>query len=109
MLASSSVTQRIDDQSERRRGLASAWIPEVISRPGWAPVFEHPLETTFGNVRLRQTFRHVRQAQSGQRSIQHLVVRVVGELTFDTDPQVASAFLKLPSIQSTMGQTKRDA
>jgi hypothetical protein len=101
-LALSSVAQRINDQSKRRRGLASAWIEEVIPGIGEAPVLEHALKTPFGEVPLDHAFRHIGQARPGERRIEDLNSGIEGELTLDAHPQLATAFLELPRVHPAM-------
>jgi hypothetical protein len=79
-----SIAQRIDERGERRCGLPAAWVVEMVARKRRAPIPEHALETTLGDMRLRQVFRHVGQAESSQRRIEHLGGAVEDELAFDT-------------------------
>ena len=41
---------------------------------------------------LRQLLRHVGEAETGQRGIEHLEDAVEDELAFDPHPQLAAAF-----------------
>jgi hypothetical protein len=90
------VPQRVDHQSKRRRGLASAWIEEVVSGARKAPVLKHAPKTPLGEMGLHHAFRHIGQARSGERRIHHLACGVKGVLTLDAHSQLATAFLGIP-------------
>jgi hypothetical protein len=49
---------------------------------------------------LCQVLRHIGQAKSGQRGIEHLGSAVEDELTFNAHPQFAAASFELPGVQS---------
>jgi hypothetical protein len=36
--------------------MTAVWIIEVESQKRWAPIIKHPLETTLGDMGLRQEF-----------------------------------------------------
>jgi len=63
-----------------------------------APVLKRPLKTSLGKMRLRQVLRHIGQAQSGQRRIEHLRSAVQDKLALDAHPQFAAAFFELPGV-----------
>lgn len=49
---------------------------------------------------LRQVLRHIGQAESGQRRIEHLVGAVEDELAINSRVQLALARFKLPRVQT---------
>jgi hypothetical protein len=57
--ASLSEAQRIYQQGEGRRGLATARVIEMVAREGRAPVGEHAQQAPIGEVGLRLIFEHV--------------------------------------------------
>ncbi len=104
------VAQGVDQQGEGRRGLASAGIVEVIARKRRAPIFQHPLEAALGEMRLRQILRHIGEAESGERRIEHLGSAVEDELAFDAHLELAAILLELPGVEPAMGgQAQIDA
>jgi hypothetical protein len=68
----SPMAERVDEQGKGGRRLAPAGVVEVIARIRRAPVLEHPLETTLREMGLRHVLRHIGQAESRQRGIEHL-------------------------------------
>jgi hypothetical protein len=102
-----SVAERLDQQGERRCGLAATRIVEMVSRKGRAPVLKHSLDTTLGEMGLRQILRHIGQAESSQRRIEHLGSAVEDELAFDAHLQFAGALFEIPGVQPAIcGQTQ---
>jgi quinol monooxygenase YgiN len=91
---SAPVAQRIHDETERRGGLAAAWIEEVIARIRLAPVGEHALQTPLREMRFRHLLWDEGKTKPRQRSGQHLVGAIAGHLPFDAGLQLASAFLE---------------
>ncbi len=63
---SGTVAKRIYQQGKGRRGLAAAWVAEVISWPMRAPLFKRPPETPLGEVGLHQIFRHTGGSKTGK-------------------------------------------
>ena len=55
-------------------------------------------------MRLRHVLRHIGQAKSGQRRIEHLSSAVEDELAFDAHLQLAAALLELPGVQPAIGR-----
>jgi hypothetical protein len=53
---------------------------------------------------LRQVLRHIRQAESGQRRIEHLGSAVENELAIDSCLQFAAAFFELPGVEPAMSR-----
>ena len=51
---------------------------------------------------LCQVLRHIGQAESGQRRIEHLESAVENELAFDPHFQFATAFFELPGVQAAV-------
>src|SRR5437660_4889923 len=68
----SHVTQCFDQQSEGRGGLPPARIIKMVARIRLAPVLQHALETTLGDMGLCQVLRHIGQAEPGKRRIENL-------------------------------------
>src|SRR6266568_9565380 len=97
---SAPVPQRLYNQRERGRRLASARIIEVIARIGQTPVFEHPLETTLVDVGLYQALRQIAQAETRERGTEHLRRGVEEQLAFDTHLEFPRALFELPGVQS---------
>jgi len=48
------------------RRLASAWVIEVLASKRSTPVLEYPPETTLDDMRLRQFFRDIGEAEPTQ-------------------------------------------
>ena len=63
-----------------------------------------PLQTSCGHMRLRQVLRHIGQAESGQRRIEHLGSAVEDELPIDSHLQFVVVLLELPGVQPTIGR-----
>ncbi len=104
------MTQCVHQQRKCRRGLASAWIIEVIAGIWRAPIFKHPFETALGEMRLCQILRHIGQAESGKRRSEHLESAVEDELALDAHLEFAITFFELPGVQAAVcGQTQIDA
>jgi hypothetical protein len=61
-------------------------------------------------MRFRHVLRHIGEAESGERRIEHLERAVEDELALDMHLQRAAVFLEFPGVQSAMGeQTQIDA
>src|SRR4249919_573734 len=69
-IASPAVAQRIDDEGERERGLATARVVQVVARERLAPVFQHAYQPAFGNGRRHQVFHEEGQPDPVQGGIQ---------------------------------------
>lgn len=90
--------------------LAAAGVVEVVSRKRRAPVLEHSLQTSLGNMRYRHVLRHVSEAETGQCRIEHLARAVQHELAFDARVQFATTFLEFPCVEPAVGgQAQVDA
>ena len=71
---------------------------------------QHPLQSSLGGCRLCQILRHIGQAESGKRRVEHLESVVEGELAVDADFEFAITFFELPGVQAAVrGQTQIDA
>src|SRR3954469_4065933 len=53
------VPQSIHEQAESRRCLTAAWIIKVISGIRRAPILEHPLQPSLGEMRRGDVFRDI--------------------------------------------------
>src|SRR4051812_14995916 len=67
--SSPSVAQRIDQHGEGGRGLAAAWVIEMVAREGWAPIGEHPDEPSRVEMRLHLVLGQVGHAEPVQRRV----------------------------------------
>src|SRR6266581_4250921 len=104
------LPQRLDDQLERRRGLAATWVKKVVARERLAPIRQHPLEAALGEMWLHNPFGHIGQAVPGERRVEHLGGAVEGHLAFHAYLEFAAAFFKLPRVKAAVrGQSKIDA
>ena len=56
---------------------------KVVARKRRAPILKHSLETSLSHMRLRQVLRHIGQAESSQRGIEHLNSAVEDELAIN--------------------------
>ena len=74
------------------------WIIEVVSSPRLAPILQHLLEPTFGEMGLRDVLRHKSEPETCQRSIKDLENSIEDELTFNAHPQVMTFLLKFPCV-----------
>jgi aryl-alcohol dehydrogenase-like predicted oxidoreductase len=68
----------------------------MVARIRLAPVFKHPLETALVDMGLCQLLRHIGQAETGQRRIEHLRGAVEDQLAFDADLQLTFALFEFP-------------
>ena len=62
--------------------------------------FEHALETPFGEMGLRQVFRHISQPETRERGIEGLKDAVEDELAIDAHLQLAAIPLEFQGVQS---------
>jgi hypothetical protein len=60
------VAQRVNQQRERRRGLAPARVVEVIASKGRAPVLQHADQPTICEVCLCLVLKHASQSETGR-------------------------------------------
>ena len=79
----------------------------MVPRKGRTPIFKYSIQTTFGQMGLCQVLRHIGQAESGQRRIEHLESAVENELAFDAHFQFATAFFELPGVQAAVRDRRR--
>ena len=103
------MAKRLNEQSERRRGLAPAGIIEVIAGIGRAPILEHALQAALRDMGRCDILRHIGQTEPGQRRIEHLERAVEDELAFDAHVQIVVAFLELPGGLRPGAYWKRNA
>jgi hypothetical protein len=57
----------------------------MISRIRGAPILEYAPETALGKMGVRHVFRHISEAEPGQRRIEHLERAVEDKLPFDVN------------------------
>jgi hypothetical protein len=55
-------------------------------------------------MRLGEVLRHIGQAESGERGIEHLSGAVEDQLAFNAHLEFAAAFFELPRVQPAMGR-----
>ena len=90
--------------------MTTARVIEVIAGIWRAPVIERPSEAALGKMRPRHVFRHIGEAEPGERRIKHLERAVEDELALDMHLQLAAIVLEFPGVQSaTRRQTQIDA
>src|SRR2546421_1801954 len=66
------AAQRVNDQCEGRRCLATARVIEVVSAPGRGPVLKYPNELPFGHVGPRKVLGDVGESKTIQGGIPNL-------------------------------------
>ena len=101
---SSAIAQDIHQQRESRRGLAAAWIIEVIARKRRAPVGKHPHQAAGGDVRPGMPLHHIGESKAVQRRAQQCARVIEHQLAVDAHIQRASVLLEFPDIDAAMAR-----
>ena len=86
------MAKRLDEQSERRRGLAPAGIIEVIAGIGRAPILEHALQAALRDMGRCDILRHIGQTEPGQRRVDFTSQMLSIELDRPRDNLVSVTF-----------------
>src|SRR3712207_9125241 len=98
------MAQSLDNEVESWGGLPAARIVQVVPRPRRAPILQDSLEASGGNVRQRDVFRDVGEAEAVYCGIEDLEDAIEHELPLDPDGQLVSITLELPGIKPKIGR-----
>ena len=96
------MAQSLDNEIEGCGGLPAARIVQVVPRPRRAPILEHSLEASGGDMRQRDVFRDVGEPEAVYCGIEDLEDAIKHELPLNPDSQLVSVLFKFPGIKPTI-------
>src|SRR5271166_672325 len=100
------MAQRIDQQGDGRRGLATARVVEVVARPRRAPFLKRANETSAGEMGLSEILGHIGKPKTGERGVQNLKDAVEHELTFYPHLEIVAILLKVETVAKSLSRRR---